>query len=48
MVGFEVLLLAIILLNRGGRCRHIAYNLPAQDLGVFDIHETVTNGTSSE
>ena len=39
MIGFEVLLVAIIVLARGGHCRHMACNLPAKDPGVFDIHE---------
>jgi len=47
MIGFEVLLVAIIVLGRGGHCRHMACNLPAKDPGVFDIHETFTDGTGS-
>jgi hypothetical protein len=47
MIGFEVLLVALIVLGRGGHCRHMACNLAAKDPRVFDIHETFTNSTGS-
>ncbi|MGB8126539.1 MAG: hypothetical protein WCF50_22960, partial [Pseudolabrys sp.] len=44
MIGFEVLLVALIVLGRGGHCTHMACNVAAKDPGLFDSHETFANG----
>ena len=44
MIGFDVLLIAVLFINRGRHTRQALYNLPAKCTRVFDVHGTVIKG----